>query len=107
MRKETLATHKNLIKVETQQIRSLKERNRILSRNHALSWEHSYELTKLQKRNSQRHYWYFRLKNLYTTKHNENIMKSVNPNYPDKTAVYYNELGAEQMFITALKRLES
>ena len=101
-RKETLAYHKEQIKLETIKIRSLKERNKILSRNHSLGWKEIYELIELRQQNSWRHYWYFRLKNLYTKRHGKNILDEINKDYPHKTAVYLNEKGAEEFLIGRL-----
>lgn len=98
-RKETLAYHKEQLKLETIQIRSLKERNRILSRNHSLGWKEIYELIELRKQNSKRHFWYFRLKNLYTERYGKSILAEINKDYPIKTAVYLNEKGAEEYLI--------
>jgi hypothetical protein len=101
-RKETLTHHKEQIKLETTMIRSLKERNRILSRNHLLGWKEIYELIKIRKQNADRHYWYYRLKNLYTERHGKNILAEINKDYPHKTAVYLNEKGAEEYLIGRL-----
>ena len=95
-RKETLAHHKEQIKSETIKIRSLKQRNRILSRNHSLDWRKIYELIELSRNNARRHLWYYRLKNLYTERHGKNILADINKDYPLKTAVYLNEKGAEE-----------
>jgi hypothetical protein len=104
-RKETLALTKQQIKKDTLEIRSLKTRNKILSRNHALGWKEVTELQTLQQWNRLRHYWYFRLKNLYSKKYNDTIMRELNKDYPEKTALFLNEKGAEEMFINALEGL--
>ena len=101
-RKETLAFHKEQIKLETIKIRSLKERNKILSRNHSLTWQNCWELHTLRQLNSNRHYWYFRLKNLYTERHGKNILAEINKDYPYNTAVYLNEQGAEEKIMRNL-----
>jgi hypothetical protein len=98
-RKETLAKHKEQIKLETIEIRSLKERNRILSRNHSLGWLEINELIEIRQQNSLRHYWYYRLKNLYTERHGKSILTEINKDYPHYTAVYLNEKGAEEYLL--------
>jgi hypothetical protein len=101
-RKETLAHHKEQIKLETIKIRSLKERNKILSRNHSLGWKEIYELIVLRQQNSLRHYWYYRLKNLYTKRHGEKILNEINKDYPHYSSVYLNEKGAEELIMRYL-----
>lgn len=99
-RKELLAQEKEMIKLETKQIRTLKERNKTLARNHALGWKEISELDNLREMNSRRHYWYFRLKNLYSAKHGKQIVAEFNSGYPEKTAVYMNEKGIEDYIIS-------
>lgn len=102
-RKELLLKEKEMIKLETINIRTLKERNKKLAQNHALTYSNMLELQSLRQQNSIRHYWYFRLKNLYSIKHNRQILKEFNKDYPDYTALYLNEKGIEEYIINLRK----
>ncbi|MHB8098034.1 MAG: hypothetical protein ACYDD5_00405 [Sulfuricurvum sp.] len=102
--KETLKQQKEQIKLETIKIRSLKQRNKILARNHSLTWKDSNELSTTRSINNQRHQLYFMLKNLYG-KYNKDIMESINSLYPIHTAIFLNEKGAEADLIRRLNLL--